>query len=125
MRRQSRGSYASFIRSPYTIHRGRLPYPPRDNAALIGWAECNGNSRALAVRRPVPLLKPDAIFRRHLGALRRRRATFAGRGFLAVFRGPPAQFDAVIRVVGHLEIGGACEHVLEGQCPRRAVAAGI
>ena len=49
----------------------------------------------------------------------------AGCGLLAFLRRAPAQFDAVVEVVGHLEIARTVEHVLERERPGRAVGANI
>src|SRR4051812_38745735 len=46
-------------------------------------------------------------------ALRTGRVTLAGRRLVAPRRCAPAQLDTVVDVVGHLEIGGAVEHVPE------------
>src|ERR1700733_11619107 len=77
------------------------------------------------MRRPVPLAEPDAVIRRHLRALPLRCTTLAGRGFLAVFGRPPAQLRAIVRIVGHLELPGPIENVLQRQRPRRTIAARI
>src|ERR1700733_1939627 len=80
--------------------------------------------KSSTVRRPVPVAEPGSVVR-HLGALRLRRMTLAGRGLFAVFgRGPP-QLHAVVGIVGHLEIHRPIDHVLDRQRPLRAVAAGI
>src|SRR5580704_18540256 len=77
-----------------------------------------------AVRRPVPLAEPGAVFR-HLCALRLRRMTLACRGLFAGLKRAPPKLHAVVGVVGHLEIHGTIDHILDRQRPLRAVAAGI
>src|SRR5215471_18856301 len=72
----------------------------------------NGRRPASAMRRPVAIAEPGAVVR-HLRALRRRRMALAGRALLAVVRRRPAQLDAVVGVIGHLELDGPANHVLD------------
>src|SRR5262245_21462016 len=78
----------------------------------------------LAARRAAALVEPGAVFR-HLRALPRRREPLAGRGLLALVWRAPAQLDAVVEVVRHLERLSAVHHVLDRERPGRAVAARI
>src|SRR5215469_14955590 len=83
-----------------------------------------GMHSPLSARRPAPFAEPGAVIR-HLRALRRRRVPLARRRLGAVVGCAPAQLDAVVQVVRHLEIRGAVEHVLERQRPGGAIAARI
>src|SRR5262245_9818553 len=62
----------------------------------------------LSARRPAPLAEPGAVVR-HLRALRRRRVALARRGLGALVGRTPAQLDAVVQVVRHLEIRRALD----------------
>src|SRR5215510_10328813 len=75
-------------------------------------------------RWPAPLVEPGAVFT-HLLALRRRRVALAGRGLVALGRRAPAQLDAVVRVVRHLESHRTVDYVTQGERPRGAVTARI
>src|SRR5438270_9523676 len=79
---------------------------------------------ALTARWATPLVEPGAVLR-HFGALPRWRTPPAGRRFLALLRRTPAQLDAVVGVIGHLERYGAVHHVLERERPCGAVAARV
>src|ERR1700727_2723788 len=74
--------------------------------------------------RPVPVAGPAAVSR-HLRALRLWRMTLACRCLFAVFGRAPSKLCAVVRIVGHLEIGGPIDDVLDREGPGRAVAARI
>src|SRR5262245_1547779 len=79
---------------------------------------------SLSTRRPPPLMKPGAVLR-HLRALPGRRMPLARRSLLALVWRAPAQLDAVVKVVRHLQLRRAVDHVLEGERPGGAVAARI
>src|SRR6516164_1164743 len=83
-----------------------------------------GMPSPLRARPPAPLAEPGAVLR-HLPALRRRRAPLARRRLGALVGCAPAQLDAVVQVVRHLEIRGAVEHVLERERPGGAISARI
>src|SRR5262249_30068068 len=78
---------------------------------------------ASAWRSP-PLVEPRAV-RRHLRALRLRCKPLARRGFIALVRCTPPQFDAVVYVVRHLKIRCTINHIFERERPRRSIAARI
>src|SRR5215469_9585345 len=90
--------------------------------AMTGLAACPCGM--LSARRPAPLAEPGAVLR-HLRALRRRGAPLARRRLGALVGCAPAQLDAVVQVVRHLEIRGAVEHVLERERPGGAIATRI
>src|SRR5690348_5787231 len=72
-------------------------------------------------RRSLPLVKPRAV-RVHLLHLGRGRVRAAARGFVAPGRRAPAGLDAVVGVVGHLELRLAVHDVAKGELPLGAVA---
>ncbi len=78
----------------------------------------------LLPRRPAPLIEPRAVLR-HLRALRPRCIPLARRRLLALLRRAPAQLDAVVHVVGHLEIRRAVDHILDRERPGGAIGARI
>lgn len=67
--------------------------------------------RKSIARGPAPLGKPGAVIR-HLGALHGRRVPFARRRLVALVRRAPAQLDAIVHVVRHLELAPAVDHIL-------------
>src|SRR6185437_2215971 len=83
----------------------------RPNLPCVAWW-----STTLVEPRPVLL---------HFCALGRRSVPLARRGLIAPVGRAPSELDAVIRIVGQLEIGRPVEHVFERERPCGTVAASV
>src|ERR1700733_6520780 len=89
-----------------------LPSPARGE----GKKECAAGRSAddspkLSVGGPMALAEPVAV-PDHLRALRLRCVALAGRRLFAAFRRRPAQFNAIVRIIRHFQIGLAVDDIL-------------
>src|SRR5438046_10690035 len=76
------------------------------------WWRMTGSNPPLSARRTAPLVEPGAVFA-HFRALCGGRVPLAGRRLVAPLRRAPAQLDAVVEIIGHLERRLPGDHILE------------